>query len=256
MQKPLRDLFDRWAGQPILVIGGGPSAGTDLPKLAASGIKPACVISANEHGGKQKYFPVDLAVNCDKTHLLRKVSMESVIRELGVPAINRHSWADYRLLDWTFCGNSGLTAIAVACALGGNPVIVTGIDMWQGGRRYFHDKGHKPEKDLKVRAAVTRHDLSRLQPLREFARGANVRPMSGPLTKVFPTFNPAEKLPAAKPVVYREVAKTMQVITMEATHGFLFSSWDPVRVGARIVMTAREIQKLPRIHGRARPLAI
>lgn len=257
VQNPLSDLFDRWAGQPILVIGGGPSVTKDLPKLAAWGVKPGCVISANDHGRHQKYFPLDLAVNCDKLHCLRKLPMEGIMRALGVPVINRHSWANYRLVDWSFAGNSGLTAVAVACALGGHPVIVTGIDMWNGGRLYFHDGSKpKPLKERHMRAGVTRHDLMKLQPLKQFAQGAHVRPVSGPLTSMFPAFDPAEKLPASKPVAYRATARAAKLVHLQATNGFMLSSNDVVRLGHHMVFSEREVQRNPRLHGKTRPLAI
>lgn len=256
MSRLVSDLLDRWAEQPILVIGGGPSVNADLPKLVEWGVKPACVISANAHGAKQGLFPVDLGVNVDKQHNMlrdpenqnRQMHMEKYMRENlpGVPVVNKHSWADYRLPEWRFVGNSGLTAVALACVLGGNPVIVTGIDFWHTGRDYFHTPAKAPRKGSRVRPAVVKRDRERMQPLQAFANGMNVRPMSGPLTTVFKQFDPAEKFGPTNRNAYAIKLLRTQALTMEANRAFVFSSGDVAPPGARIAVTEREIRANPR----------
>ena len=203
MQASIVDLFDKWAGKPILVIGGGPSVlkdlidGPELPNIA-------CVISANAHGCRQTRFAVDLLVNVDTRHTHLKTPMEPLLRAYGIPIVNRHLWADYLLPDWEFVANSGLTAIAVAIVLGGNPVIVTGVDLWASGREYFHDEAVLREKcgesaeirrnrrRLGAMGTQNRAAIRRLSGLAKFAGGANIRPISGPMTAVFPQFDPHE----------------------------------------------------------------
>jgi hypothetical protein len=242
-QELVSALFDRWSGQPILVIGGGPSVSDDLPKLLVAGVKPACVISANEHGFRQKYFPVDLVTNVDKIHCMEKRPMEQILRPFGVPIVNRHSWADFRLADWTFCGNTGLTAIALACALGGYPVIVTGIDMWKTGRVYFHDKpGTVKPARRQIRASVSRRTREKLKPLTLFAKGTPVRPMSGPLTEFFPKFDPAEVLPGRNETSYTQKMRNSPTVRAEVIHSFIFTGQDPVRAGAQLALSPKEAQ--------------
>jgi hypothetical protein len=237
VQQLISALFDRWNGQPILVIGGGRSVNRDLPALK---FKPACVISANEHGANQSCFSVDLYVNVDKIHCLKKIPMEQLLRPLGGAIVNRHSWADYRLPDWRLQGNTGLTAIALAALLGGNPVLVTGIDMWHGGRLYFHDRGGSPRPEKHIRASVTRRDAAALKPLRAFTAGANIRPLSGPLCEVFPSFNPAEKLPPAQPVAYRRALIGMKPVIATATRHFKLSNQDMVPAGRQLALSPDE----------------
>lgn len=246
-QQLISALFDRWAGKPILVIGGGPSVNRDLlPKHLP--ITPACVISANEHGMKQTRFPVDLIVNCDKTHCLLRTPMEKVLRPFGIPIVNRHSWADYRLCDWTFAGNTGLTAIAVAAALGGSPVIVTGIDMWKGGRVYFHGPPPRPDPQYRSRrklsGAVSRRDKEKVIPLRRFCAGARIRPMSGPLTEWFDKYDPNEVMKPSAPVGYRlKLEDELEVVQCEAVRSFPFSGHDWVRAGHRLALSSFEYGK-------------
>lgn len=244
MQELISTLFHRWYGQPILVIGGGPSVTKDLSEKRLP-ITPACVISANDHALKQTRFKVDLLVNCDKVHCLLHQPMEKVLRPHGVPIVNRHSWADYRLCDWVFAGNSGMTAIAVAAALGGNPVIVTGIDMWKGGRTYFHDApGVRPEKGRRIRGAVSRRDKEKIRPLKAFCAGANIRPISGPLTEWFPQYDPAEVLKPARPVGYRlKLEEELELVQCEVVRAFPFTGHDWVQVGRRLALSSFEYEK-------------
>jgi hypothetical protein len=204
-------LFDRWVSKPILVIGGGPSVlrdlldGPELPNIA-------CVISANAHGCRQTRFAVDLLVNVDKRHTHLKTPMEPLLRAYGIPIVNKHPWADYLLPDWEFIGNSGLTAIAVAAVLGGNPIIVTGVDMWASGREYFHDPmvisalyAEKPKHRRRIGTMISqnRASMRRLSGLVAFARGSNIRPISGPMTAVFPPFCAHATLPTPTACAYR-----------------------------------------------------
>lgn len=248
----INELFDRWNGKPILVIGGGPSVNADLPALVALGITPACVISANDHGAEQTFFPVDIYVNCDKVHCMRKIPMEKILRPLGGIIVNRHSWADYRLADWNLPGNTGITAIALAAILGGDPVLVTGIDMWKGGRIYFHDKAHpkRPRHEKQVRTSVTKRSKAALNPLVRFTAGANVRPLSGPLCEFFKKFSAKEVLPPTKPVAYRRQQAGVKPVLLRAAHSFRFSNLDAVPVGRAIALSPEEAKKYGGLHHR------
>ena len=230
-------LFDEYAGGPILVIGGGPSVSDDLPRLVADGFEPACVISANDHGPKQSFYPVNYLVNVDRWHCEKKVPMQEILRPYVLPIINRHSWADFRLPDWTFYGNSGLTAIAVAVALGGNPVVATGIDMWQHGRYYFHipiKEQHQRRTEGRMMSKVGVRDRAQkaINPLMSFARGANLRPVSGPLTASFKQYEfGADNFEPAKACEYRKTHRGEPVYIMRVTKPLKFGERDKLNVG-------------------------
>lgn len=242
-QRLITELFHRWADQPILVIGGGPSVLRDLPKLT---IKPACVISANEHAFKQKFFPVDLITNVDKRHCLLKEPMEKILRPFGVPIVNRHSWADYRLPDWTMAGNTGMQAIALAALLGASQVIVTGMDMFEGGRTYFYDRGAKPAKHHRPKSALRRRAKERVTPMKTFCAGAHVRPMSGPLTEWFKQYDPAEILKPARPVGYRlRLEEEAHEILCKVETPFRMSNDDYTKQGQTLALSQFEYQKNP-----------
>lgn len=245
MQKLVTELFGRWEGKPALVIGGGPSVLKDLPQLSHANI--GLVISANEHGFHQTQFRVDLVTNVDKIHSRLGGPMEGHLRPFGVPIVNRHSWADYRLPDWHLAANTGLQAIALAALLGANPVIVTGIDMWAGGRRYFHDKGAKapkPGQPRQLRGAARRRDRERVKPLVQFCAGAHVRPMSGALTEWFKPYDPAEVLKPPRPIGMRlRLEAECQQVICEVVRPFRLSNHDYTKVGQRLAMSHFEYRE-------------
>lgn len=170
----LQALTGKYQG-PILVIGGGPSALTDLAKLD---IEPACVLSANTHGKYQDYFPIDYVVALDPYHGSTDESHEPVLRELGVPIIGRQPWADYQI-EWPLGCNTGLTALAVAAKMGGSPVIGVGIDCYTGEQSYFHKPGRQS-------GGHGRRDYAeQMRSLKNFIPDTSVQAVSGPLTEVF-----------------------------------------------------------------------
>lgn len=244
MQKLITDLFHRWEGRPALVIGGGPSVLRDFKALQ---LAPDLVISANEHGFHQQKFKVDLVTNVDKIHSVKGGPMEGHLRPYGVPIVNRHSWADFRLPDWRLAANTGLQAIALAALLGANPILVTGIDLWANGRVYFHDKGAKAPKiggPRKLRGAARRRDRERVKPLVSFCSGANVRPLSGPLTEWFRQYDPAEVLKPARPIGFRlRLEQECRPVLCQVVKPFRMSNSDYTKVGQRLALSSFEFQE-------------
>lgn len=249
-------IFDDYAGEPILIVGGGPSAGDDLPKLLADGFTPSCVISANDHGFKQHYYSVDFAVSCDRNHMERKdvngrgIPMDEILRPYGKPLINRHSTADYRLPDWDFAGNSGHTAICVAVALGGNPVVATGIDMWRSGRNYFHigeqeQRRMRHENLMGSKHGVGQRAMKQAEELKKWVRGANVRPVSGPLLTSFkPYIFGEDNFEPATACAYRKKHRGETVFIMRAESRATLNITERVRAGSEVAMSFGEREKL------------
>lgn len=244
MQRVISELFDAYRGKPILVIGGGLSVTDDLPRL--TDFRPALVLSANEHGVKQGQFPIDYIVHCDKMHCLRHTPMAPYLRQFGKPLISRWATADVRLEDWRFNGNSGTTAVAVAAVLGGSPIVVTGIDLWSSGRKYFYDitTGLTAAQRRLAKAPIISQPDRRLRPLREFVKGAHVRPVSGLMAGSFPAYDPREKF--GPPPVLSYTAQARQVEEYRAAHSFHWSNHDTVRVGTVLKLTKLEAEHLLR----------
>lgn len=221
------------------MLGGGPSVRTDLPRLPTD-FRPALVLSANEHGTKQHRFKVDYIVGCDKMHCIRHVPMEPYLRQFNLPIMNRWSWADVRLEDWNFNGNSGTTAVAIAAALGGSPIVVTGIDLYATGRSYFYEAEQAltpAQRRAAARPVIAQPDR-RMRPLAEFAKGAHIRPMSGVMVTRWPKYDPCETFGAAPIIPY--TAKSYRPGLYRALKGFPFGNMDIVPAGTVLKLTERE----------------
>lgn len=168
----------------ILVIGGAPSAIEELSRLKASGYTPDLVLSANEHGCFQGFYEVDWIVTVCAKHWDKQVPMEGYLRAFNKPIICVFDWADYRLNDWRFTGDSGLTAIAAAIREKAKQVIVTGLDGFSvAGRKYFHGD----ERLGKTISENVNHRRSNdvCQWKRRCNSPTEIRPMGGFLTHCF-----------------------------------------------------------------------
>jgi hypothetical protein len=256
MQRVISDLFETYRGKAALVIAGGPSVVQDLPTIPVD-FRPALVLSANEHGCKQDRFPVSYIVNCDKKHCLLSIDMEPHLRQFGVPIINRWSWADVRLEDWTFSGNSGTTAVAVAAALGCSPIVVTGIDFYATGRKYFY--GADALVPPKRRAWVLSNTPTpktppdkRLNKLVEFVGEAHIRPMSGPMLTRWKRYHPGESFGPAPIIGYAR--RVFGAAPYRAVRGFPFGNSDIVRKDSVILLTKREAARFIR-EGKVAPVS-
>lgn len=186
-------LVEKYSG-PILVIGGGPSVPADLVRLEHAGVKPVAVVSANEHGIHQERFEVTYVVTADGVHHEKHRRMDVVVRDLGcsAPIVSGCFFADYRLPDWRMGANTGLQAIAIAVAMGGNPVIVTGLDFFKlynaSAGTYFHDPRAKSSSNVKVYDNFAKQ-IDALHRKIAGKRSHPVRAMSGPLREIFPSWD-------------------------------------------------------------------
>lgn len=131
----LSDIADLYAGKPILVICGGCTTWDILERMPAD--YPACVISANGHGAKQDKFKWDYMVHVDVMFGGTMKFQQYIAQFPQIKSISRWSFADYRIPEYGFSGDSGQTAVQVAAMMGGYPVVVAGLDRNHGPRRYW-----------------------------------------------------------------------------------------------------------------------
>jgi hypothetical protein len=179
-------LYRAFEGRPALVVGGGPSAPAEY-SFATAWLPRPLIVSANGHAAKLGAYP-DFIVCKDHRHTETGELMEGLLRPIGAPIVSRHYWADYRLTGWPIQGNSGLMALGFAVMLGCRPVIPVGFDCYQNGT-YFH----APDaKNVSVGLRETIWD-SRMKRLAGRLEGAPIRPLAGPLSRVFPRFDPTER---------------------------------------------------------------
>jgi hypothetical protein len=149
----LRPLIHRHVGRIAVVMGGGPSMVQAIPHSPLD----AVYISVNDHG--LRYFkhsaPGDprrcsYVVACDKVeHRARSdIGKKGDGQAWGLPVISRHMWADYRLLCMP-APSSGMTAAYVARLLGCAPIIITGMDLYDGPTYHDDAKAFSTGKHLK-----------------------------------------------------------------------------------------------------------
>jgi len=83
----------------------------------------------------------------------------------------------------------------------------------------------------------------KVQPLLVELSGANLRPMSGPLTLAFPIYDPTEVVPGYSPTPYRRKMLGSKPVAVEVVRRFGFSSNDPVRPGRELVLSDKELPR-------------
>jgi hypothetical protein len=182
-------------GVPALVIGGGPSAPQQFAEAMYDLPNGTIRLSANQHGcllTRCDYIvAVDGHINAER--FKRQDGSEYGIRDFGVPIIAPKAWADYRIFNQVL-PSSGVMAAWLAWIMGCAPIVLAGIDLYDGGT-YFHDvkaesTGH--------RLAADQH-LERWAKLKLIAEGAAFRAMGGRLLELFPRFRRGERVEFSVP---------------------------------------------------------
>jgi len=183
------DIVLSLTGRRIAVMCGGPSLTSALSIIDSCDAR----VSANDHGCRLRQC--DYIVACDAVHTVDKTPMEPRLRAYNVPIVSPMLYADWRLNDWEYAGNSGMAAIYIAWLLGASLIVVAGADCYTGDT-YWHTPGV---------GASSGHNrlpsdfIDRAGKLRDIMPGAVVRVTDGPLTAVWPAYDPAESLPAYVP---------------------------------------------------------
>ncbi len=171
--RDFRELILSHKGKRFCIIGGGP--GVDAVKQ----VKADVFISTNAHGAA--LVKPDYILAMDESNSKERVPMGPYLRARSpAPIISPHAYADLRLTFWPQCPRfvlSGLVATWAAWAMGAKVVILAGFDAYGGDPGYV-DEGRKMARDVHCPVRVVG---------------------GGPLTKVWPAFDPAERFSAYEP---------------------------------------------------------
>lgn len=177
MPAPFTDLVGRYRGKRICVMGGAPSLAEHIAQIDAD-----VWISANHHGIKLRaadfVLCMDDHVNGQGSYWQEPGRIKEYVRQWSdAPIIASDTWADYQLTSWPHSPRrllSGKVAIWAAWAMGAGVVIVAGMDGYGGTKN-----------SRMVAGMVAEHIV-----------GGNVRVFGGgPLTELWPQYDPAEKFP-------------------------------------------------------------
>jgi hypothetical protein len=167
---------DRYMGRPAAILGGGPSLPADMQKLP-----PNCLLIAVNYHAFLFCKPDFMVYNDDPTstpELLTVVKEAKVVRVSPDPTTDIFFDVDV----WTGFYSSN-TAAWFALWMGCNPVILCGMDCYQGLTIYCHP--------VYVDSPCFHYPLEHhIRPWIEDARNLCLNPdrlrvMSGPLIKVF-----------------------------------------------------------------------
>lgn len=176
MKLKMSELKGLHAGRPAAVLGGGPSLPDDMKRLP-----PDCLLIAVNHHAFHLCQP-DYIVYNDHPDVWPP-AMAEIIERGAVTRVSPEPTSDV-LFDvevWTGFFSSN-TAAWFALWLGCDPVILCGMDCYQGERKYFHEYEDKP---------VFHQPLDHyVRPWIEDGRARlphveRVKAMSGPLVNVF-----------------------------------------------------------------------
>ena len=199
------ELIHKHVCRPAVVCGGGQSLPEQLKRCPADAI----YISANQHGCIA-HRDGHLARQCDYIMVVDGIETKVFqrpdgttysLRDFGVPIISPRPAGDYWLFEQCAPG-SGIMAAWIAWAMGCAPIIMAGIDCYQGAT-YFHDARAKSSG----RAVTTARHVERWGTLMVHAPGGQIRSLGGPLTKIFPAYSPDE--PASAPPNHARVHARM-----------------------------------------------
>ena len=132
----LAQLKGMFTGRPAAVLGGGPSLSSDMKKLPADCIR----IAVNEHpfliGVTDPDFLVFMDDLTQHPPLLAAVCGSSGIK---VSPNLEQTHVDLRGLPHAIRRSSGIVAAWLGVWLGCDPVILCGMDLYQGDKKYCHE---------------------------------------------------------------------------------------------------------------------
>lgn len=197
MKELMSDYRDRYMGRVAAVLGGGPSLPGDMARLektysAAAGAR-ILLIAVNYHAPficDPDFMIYNDDPNSDP-QLLGAVNAAKAIRVSPDPS----SDIEFDVPVWTGSYSSN-TATWFALWMGCNPVILCGMDCYQGSKVYFHEYSHDApcfHYPLEDHLRAWKEDGKNLLPHVE-----RVRVMSGPLTRVFPAYEETSPWPSPK----------------------------------------------------------
>jgi len=176
--KHLKELRHKYRGRPIAILGAGPSLPGDLERLPADTV----LIGLNHHA--VKIVDVDYLVFADKPDRNPDLAA-AVAAHMGKRITNIKGASDWDVAGTGYWqgGMSGTMATWFACYMGGDPVLLCGMDCNQPGPRYFYsgpdDMITTPEFPLEDVQAAWRKALDRCPD------SHRIRSVSGPLVEVF-----------------------------------------------------------------------
>lgn len=207
-------------------MGGGPSLVDAFPYFPPD----AVLLSVNDHGCRFMRHTLgltrqpDYIVACDRIEQRVRFDIRKpgTGEPWGVPLIGRWMFADYRML-FSVAPNSGVAAAWVARLMGCAPIILAGMDLYEGGTYFDDARGISTGRDIPP--MEHRHRWYRLPA----KYPAMYRMLGGDavLASRFGVYDPAEAVRVSPPDPYTLAVELQR---------------HRVKITARTVLTQREFE--------------
>jgi hypothetical protein len=180
-EKLMSSFHNKYVGRPAAVLGGGPSLPGDIEKLPSN-----CVlIAVNSHA----IYLCDPDFMVYNDHPEGFPLLDEAVRTYKGVKVSPEPTSDIKfdVPVWTGFYSSN-TAAWFALWLGCDPVILCGMDCYQGEQKYFHPYEDKPHFHYPLDHHINPwiEDAKNMLP-----NWQRVKAMSGPLVSVFGAFEGA-----------------------------------------------------------------
>jgi len=174
-KKKMSEYKDIYKGRPAAVLGGGPSLPEDMKKLP----KDCVLISVNSHA--LMLCKAEFMVFNDDPDEFNLLNTAVQKHEQILVSPGPLSDIEFDVPVWTGFYSSNAAAW-FALWLGCNPVILCGMDCYQGEKKYFHEYEDMPHFHYPLEHHITPWVEDAKNMLPEWKR---IKAMSGPLVTVF-----------------------------------------------------------------------
>ena len=177
MKKSIKELRDIHDNTPVAVLGGGPSLPGDLKKLH----KETILIGVNYHF--HRLTNADYMVFMDKGFLTRNADF---IKNIDAIKISQYAHQSDYLLDVDFWdgGFSSTLATWLAGYISSGPVLLCGMDCYQGKEKYFYDI-QKPLTHRTYTSSLESNLKAWSHALEKTENPERIKAVSGPLVQLF-----------------------------------------------------------------------
>lgn len=173
---------NKYAGRPAAVLGGGPSLPGDMERLPKD-----CVLIAVNHHALKLCKPSFMVYN---DHPDDFSGLDEAVRTFKGIKVSPEPTSDIKfdVEVWTGFYSSNL-ATWLALWMGCDPVLLCGMDCYQGEKKYFHEYEDSPHLHYALEHYINPwvEDARNLLP-----NWQRVRAMSGPLTGIFGAYEAAQ----------------------------------------------------------------
>jgi hypothetical protein len=179
-----QSIQNKYTGRPAGILGGGPSLPGDLARLP----KDAVLIAVNDHALKwcNPDFMVFLDMPNDVPALRDAIE---TYRGLKISPKPEYTDVDITGSGWWDGGFSSPTAVWLAFHMGCNPILLCGMDCYQGDVKYANADRHVVAPDHPVYTYPLENHLHAWRAgLKKCPNTEIIRAMSGPLVEMFGEF--------------------------------------------------------------------